>query len=382
METRLLEDIGLTKSEALVYVALCELGPSTTGKIIQKSGVASSKIYNLLDKLEKKGLVSHVMRTGVKEFEAAPPERILLYLDEKENAIKKEKSKAQHIVSLLKTKSLIAKKEQEATIYRGMKGLKTAFYHCIDEMPRDDEMLVMGVPNRQLKTNNFFILLNKYRAKKGIKLKIMFDETANEDIQAISKNSPMSEIRFMPEGVLTPAAVNIMGNNVIIFPAENEDNPLLILIRGKEVADSFRSQFNLLWNQTVTTFYGVEGPRIVLNELVKWRGNNEAFGLTEDKLTRHAPKELSELIKAQNERRVIPPRLIFTCKKIKREVSKTAKIRILPEKFSTPFHYEIYGNKVAIFYWIDPIITTIIENKKVADNFRVHFEEMWRLAKP
>ena len=83
----------------------------------------------------------------------------------------------------------------------------------------------------------------------------------------------------------------------------------------------------------------------------------------------------------QQEGKVKPPRLIFTGQTVKNEVSRVAKIKYLSKKFSTPFHYEIYGDKVAIFYWIDPIITTIIENKTVADNFRRHCETMWKLAK-
>ena len=234
-----------------------------------------------------------------------------------------------------------------------------------------------------MKSNKFFLRLNKYRAKKGIKLKIIFDETASKDLQAIPKNSPLSEIRFMPEGTLTPAAVNIMGDNVIIFPSENEDNPLLILIRSKEIANSFRAQFNLLWNQNVKTFYGVEGPKYVLNELMKYKNNppNMAFGLSKDKLDKHVPRELSELIKFQEEGKVKTPRLIFTGDYVQNETSRIAKFKKLPKKLSTPFHYEIWSNKVAIFYWIDPIITTVIQNKEVADNFRKHFEAMWKLAK-
>ena len=45
-----------------------------------------------------------------------------------------------------------------------------------------------------------------------------------------------------------PAAINIFKHRTIIFPSETEKNPLLIIIDNKEVADSFLTQFNLLWN--------------------------------------------------------------------------------------------------------------------------------------
>ncbi|MBW3012929.1 helix-turn-helix domain-containing protein, partial [Candidatus Woesearchaeota archaeon] len=86
----LLEGLGLTKSEISVYLALLELGSSTTGKIVDKSGASSSKIYEILDKLIQKGLVSYVLKANIKYFEAAPPKRILDYIEEKKASISKQ----------------------------------------------------------------------------------------------------------------------------------------------------------------------------------------------------------------------------------------------------------------------------------------------------
>ena len=376
-----MEEIGLTRSEGLVYLALAELGPSSTGKIIEKSGVASSKIYEILNKLELKGLVSHVIKTGVKEFGAAPPERIIDYLNEKEREIKKEKQKAERFVSMLKTKIIMSKGIQEATIYRGLKGLRTVFYDCLNNMKTGDEWCAMSVPARSPEVNRFFIRWGKARAKKGVKFKMMVNEQAKNDPANVPENMLLSEIRVMPEYIIAPAAVNICNDRVVIFPAESGEDPLLIMIKSKSVADSFRVQFDLLWQQNVRTFYGLDGPRFVLNELINNRDLNFAFGLTKDKFKKHVPHELNKLVEMQNERKIKPPHLIFTGETTPHEISKYTKFKVLPKKFSTPFHYEVYGNKVAIFYWINPIITTVIENKIVADNFRQHFNEMWKIAR-
>ena len=48
VKTELLEEIGLTKSEIKVYLALLELGSATSGPIVDKSGASSSKIYEIL----------------------------------------------------------------------------------------------------------------------------------------------------------------------------------------------------------------------------------------------------------------------------------------------------------------------------------------------
>jgi hypothetical protein len=43
---------------------------------------------------------------------------------------------------------------------------------------------------------------------------------------------------------------------------------------------------------------------------------------------------------------------------------------------------EIYGNKVAIFDWTEPITTIIIEKKGIADSYRKYFNLLWKIASP
>ena len=66
MEFNALKDAGLTDGEAKVYLALLELGSSTTGPIIHKSKIAKSIVYQILEKLMQKGLVSYVTKEKTK----------------------------------------------------------------------------------------------------------------------------------------------------------------------------------------------------------------------------------------------------------------------------------------------------------------------------
>ena len=58
MDTKPLEEIGFTNGESKVYMALLDLGPSTTGQIIKLAEVSRSKVYEMLEKLIKEGVVS------------------------------------------------------------------------------------------------------------------------------------------------------------------------------------------------------------------------------------------------------------------------------------------------------------------------------------
>src|SRR3989338_7077733 len=128
MDIKLLEDIGLTKSEIQVYLALLELGSSTTGKIVDKSKASSSKIYEILEKLIQKGLAAYIIKSGVKYFEASSPERLMDYMNEKEERVEIQKEALKKIIPELELKHKLSRYKSEATIYKGLRGLKTAFY--------------------------------------------------------------------------------------------------------------------------------------------------------------------------------------------------------------------------------------------------------------
>src|SRR3989344_459723 len=127
MNTKILQEIGLTDSEIKVYLALLELGSSKKGPIVKKSGITSSKVYEVVDKLIKKGMASYVTKDGVRYFNAAPPSRIKDYLNEKEAQLKEQEIELNEILPSLELKQKLAERGTEAEIYRGWKGMQTAY---------------------------------------------------------------------------------------------------------------------------------------------------------------------------------------------------------------------------------------------------------------
>ncbi len=380
MDLSYLENIGLTKSEIKVYNSLLELGSSTTGPLVKKSGVSSSKIYIILDKLIEKGLVNYVLKGNVKYFESASPERILDYLSEKEKEIIRQREIVEKILPELIAKRESSKYKQEASIYRGFNGLHTVFYDALKSMKKGDTIYITGVPSRSKKSNLFFLKWNKYRASLGIRMKILFDESASGEPQTLSKNSPLSEIKYLPEGIATPAAINIYKDRTIIFPSETEKEPLLIVINSKEIADSFRSHFDILWNQQARVYTGIIGPKTVFREMAK--SNNEilAFGIEGAKISELLPNELQALIEHQKLNK-IRERLIFNKMSKNQPLSKYAKVKLLSGEYFSPLHIEIYDDNVGIIDWINPITTIIIKKKEISDAYRKYFNVLWKIAK-
>ena len=86
-----LAQIGLTNNEAKIYSILLELGKTQVGVLSRKTGVHRRSIYDVLDRLIEKGLVSYIMENGKRFYLAADPKRIKEIMDETLQDISKQK---------------------------------------------------------------------------------------------------------------------------------------------------------------------------------------------------------------------------------------------------------------------------------------------------
>ena len=104
MSLAAMKQAGFTDGEIRVYTALLEIGESSTGPIIKKSEITGSKVYEILEKLKAKGLVSHVTKEKTKYFQAAPPKRILDYVEQKEQELRQNKEAIKELLPQLEAR--------------------------------------------------------------------------------------------------------------------------------------------------------------------------------------------------------------------------------------------------------------------------------------
>ena len=240
-----LESIGLTKSEVKVYLSLLDLGSSSVGKIIEKSKVTSSKIYELLDKLTEKGLVSSVIKKGIKYFEAAPPNRILDYLNEKEIKLKSQIVDIKKILPELEFKQKLSKEVSEISVYKSMKGIETIFSIILNSLSKNDEYSVFGARTGATEAQRIFLLkYHEKRIEKEIKLKILFSKDVKNITQPYKKMK-FTKVKYMNSQLMSPTQTMIVKNKTIIILWK--ENPMGIVIENKEIASSYEKYFWFLW---------------------------------------------------------------------------------------------------------------------------------------
>lgn len=243
MDEKLLENIGLTRGEIKVYLTLLKIGETTTGKIIADAQISAGKVYQILDKLIKKGLVSYIIKEKTRYFNAASPKQIIELLHKKREDIKKTETEIKKILPSLLAIQKEKKRDHESKFFKGFEGIQTVIFESLGELTAKDEIKVMGVEtNREKKYNLLWVRWHRERIRKKIKCKMIFS-SMNEYIPVLRKMK-FTEVRVL-EGI-TPSSINIAKDRVLIFTYHTEPGGLSIL--NNEVADSFATFFNNLWN--------------------------------------------------------------------------------------------------------------------------------------
>ncbi len=244
MDTKPLEKIGLTKSEIKVYLALLKLGQTTAGPIVDEAKVTRSKIYDILERLKNKGLVSYITKESTKYFSAADPNSILHYLEKKEQEIKEDKKSVKGILPELLLQQTLAEGKKIAEIFIGLKGMENAFNVLIKEFNSKEVYYAFGAGKGEnvKQIQLFFSRLHQQRIKKKVKSKIIFNESSRGLFESQEKSKSV-EARYLID--TTPAAINIYKDFTIIAILNEE--PITFLIRNKETADSFKEYFNVMW---------------------------------------------------------------------------------------------------------------------------------------
>ncbi len=158
-----LKSAGLTDNESKIYLALIDLGPSLAGQISRKTGMYRRSVYDTIEMLIEKGLVSYILQNNRKIFQAANPERLLQIIKEKQNLI-------EPLISGLLEKYSKTKEKEETNFYKGKEGLKTVF----EEQLNEKEILILGASAKADEILKFYFKwYDLARKKKKIKARII-----------------------------------------------------------------------------------------------------------------------------------------------------------------------------------------------------------------
>jgi sugar-specific transcriptional regulator TrmB len=245
MTGRYLSDLGFTDGEEKVYIALLKIGASTTGPIAKEANVSRSKLYEILEKLIKKAVVSHFKKNNTSHYSALPPKRILEYLKEREVNMEKQRTEFEKIIPTLEFLGKGKALNQEAQVYDGMDGIKNVRELALNNMKPGKTMYYFGNPaSGHQNVLGYWDDWNKRRIAKKINAQIIYNRDAREYGER-RKKLGHTKVKYLPKNGPTDAWVEIYGDTIAIVM--KKDSPMSIVINNRNVAESFKTYFDILW---------------------------------------------------------------------------------------------------------------------------------------
>jgi len=241
-----LRELGFSQNESRVYLALLELGCCNVGKIANKSRVHRTNVYDALEGLSRKGLVSSVLKENIKFYEAINPDNLVNLLREKEN-------KLNQILPHLKLKH--TQKRELVKSFEGIQAIKNIFNNFISYK---STIYTYGTPREAVKQLGipFLSHFHKKRIAKKVWMMHIYNEDAKDRVDYLNK-LPYTGAKYLPKEFNTSATTRVCGDEVVITHYTNP--PLTIQINNKELAEIYRKYFWLLWKLSYPKDLKVKG---------------------------------------------------------------------------------------------------------------------------
>jgi len=236
-----LKEIGLTNAEAKVLIELYKVDSATVSDLAEQTKIYRTNIYDILESLITKGLVSYITKANKRYFQASKPQKLLEVVKEKEARLQQQEKEVQSLVNNLLTLNKAKKEELRAEIYQGKEGLKTLLNNILNEQK---DYACFGYSAVSEKILPIFF---KHWHKQRIKLKIKRRLLAKEQMRnTLAVKIPLTETRYIQDEYNTPISIMIYGDKVwVLIPSGNEN--ISLLVESKKLAQSLLNSFEQLW---------------------------------------------------------------------------------------------------------------------------------------
>ncbi len=241
-----LKQLGLSENEAGTYLAMLELGPSAVMEIAGKAGINRPTTYVQIESLKKKGLVSTQTKGKKQLFIAESPDRLELLLENEIKNIEQKKGELNFLLPELQDLFNTSDQRPHVKFFEGKEGLMA----LQKEFLKTNAPMVYGITSLDNVFEVFPDFENTYikkRVQKKISSKTIYTSSKGP-ILMDSDESNLRESKFVePSKLPLGIDITIFGDKIAINALKGKISGTLI--EHKEVADSFRAIFELVWSK-------------------------------------------------------------------------------------------------------------------------------------
>lgn len=235
-----LENAGLKKKEALVYLSLIKLGQVGASQVSRDTGLHGQFVYDAFEQLGDKGLVQFVIVRGRRKYSAKNLRNLSEQLLERKNNLDTlaEQFEAEAIVS----------PENQFQIFQGRESFVAREIELLKKMPKNGTVFVIGGEGDAYaeQCGSAINELDYLRKKKNIKVRYIGAESQKKELEYRSENRLFS-YKLLPGSFYGTSNYGVYKELRVLGLYIFSDPVTSFMVENRKIAENFSSFFETLW---------------------------------------------------------------------------------------------------------------------------------------
>ncbi len=238
-----LKNLGFSKNEVAVYIALTQLGESPAAKIAKKAELPRTTAASILRQMVEHGYVSAHLHRGTTWY-------WIESLDTMEHMLKNRIAVARELKGLLSNFYRSEADFPEAKIYDTREAIKTFIEKTLVTLKDGTLIQTMDTPGAanytKIYSENFDLVLRDLKRKKKIITHTLIPAGSGSDIDPKKVINQGITLREMPAGLEGfQASFWVIDDLFVQFSGRY---PFIVAVRHKLISESMRAIFQYLWS--------------------------------------------------------------------------------------------------------------------------------------
>ena len=234
--------LGLSQSEATLYLTLLRIGASDVQGLIQETGFYKANTYQALERLCDKGILSKVIEGNRRVYQIQNPHSLIEFIEKKKDELDKQKKLAEKLTKEVELSKKHTTIKETASVFNGISGVKKIYEEIVKNK---FDYLVFGSPSQSetVIPDYYWENLHAKQHEHGIKARMIFHKSLRHWKKIVHHNE--IKIRFFDANFEPLTETTIYGKKVAFVVWI--DKPVVTIIDNEHVANSYRQVFELLW---------------------------------------------------------------------------------------------------------------------------------------
>lgn len=245
-------ELGLNKTEALIYLSALDLGQGTVSEIARNAEVERTGVYYHIETLLKNSLLQAVNKGKRTIYLPADPKILQQILEQKKTLLEHVYPKIDRQFSLISNRSI-------SEYYFGVERARQFYdrlYQLLAQMKAPDNIVyVFGNSYKAISSrHDSFLDFQPPTAQIDIKMKCILPKsqkakppgTNRYDPYIVKRfNLPSADLKFIPDKYAYYAAVVVINNIICLLDYRNFSYAIL---ENANVAKSWKAFFSFIWD--------------------------------------------------------------------------------------------------------------------------------------